>query len=146
MTINKVILIGRIARAPEVKETKSGGAIASVSLATSKKAKDGTEVTEWHNVVFFNRSAEIAAQYLDKGSQIYVEGSLRYREYEKDGVSRKVAEIVCDQLKMLGGRSDRQQSAPAQTHAQPQTQAPARKRIDILSEATAAVQAEDFPF
>lgn len=121
-SVNKVILLGRIARAPEVKETKSGIQTASVSLATSKKAKDGTEVTEWHNVVFFNRLAEVAGQYLDKGSQIYVEGSIRTREWEKDGVKRKTTEIVADQMQMLGGRSDRQQSAPTHRQAQHQQQ------------------------
>lgn len=116
-SVNKVILMGNLGRDPELKQTKSGIATASASLATTKRAKDGQDVTEWHNLQFFGRTAEIVAQYCTKGSSIYVEGSLRYREWEKDGVKRKTTEIVVDTLQFVGGKSaasNHQHGAPAQ--------------------------------
>lgn len=124
-SVNKVILMGNLGRDPELKQTKSGLATASASLATTKRAKDGQDVTEWHNLSFFGRTAEIVAQYCTKGSSIYVEGSLRYREWEKDGIKRKTTEIVVDNLQLIGGKSsagNHQQSAPAQRQQQHQHQ------------------------
>ena len=107
--VNKVILVGNLGADPEVKHMQSGGAVATVSLATTDHWKDrGTgekqERTEWHHVVFFNRLAEIAGEYLRKGSQIYVEGSLRTRKWQgKDGQDRYTTEIIASEMQMLGG-------------------------------------------
>jgi len=112
--VNKVILIGNLGKDPEVRYMPSGGAVANVTLATSENWKDRQtgetqERTEWHNVVFFNRLAEIAGEYLKKGSKIYVEGSLRTRKWQdKNGQDRYTTEIVAADMQMLdspaGGR------------------------------------------
>lgn len=108
--VNKVILIGNLGRDPEVRYMPSGSAVASVTLATSeswkdKQTGDQQERTEWHNVAFFGRLAEIAGEYLKKGMQVYVEGSLRTRKWQdKNGVDRYTTEIVASDMQMLGGR------------------------------------------
>ena len=108
--INKVILVGNIGKDPEVRYTASGSAITNISIATSESWRDKTsgeqqERTEWHKVVFFNRLAEIAGEYLKKGSQVYVEGSLRTRKWQdKEGQDRYTTEIVANEMQMLGGR------------------------------------------
>lgn len=108
--INKVILVGTLGRDPEVKYMPSGGAITNVSIATSEQWKDKQsgekkEITEWHRVVFFNRLAEIAGEYLRKGQQVYIEGKLRTRKWQgQDGQDRYTTEIVADDMQMLGGR------------------------------------------
>ena len=108
--INKVILVGNIGQDPEVKYLPSGGAVANVSLATSESWKDKQsgevkERTEWHNVTFYQRLAEIVGEYLKKGSQIYVEGSLRTRKWQdKNGQDRYTTEIIASDMQMLGGR------------------------------------------
>lgn len=108
--VNKVILIGNLGRDPEVRYMPSGSAVANVTLATSENWKDKQtgerqERTEWHNVVFFNRLAEIAGEYLKKGSQVYVEGSLRTRKWQdKNGQDRYTTEIIVSEMQMLGGR------------------------------------------
>lgn len=108
--INKVILIGNLGKDPEVRYMPSGAAVANVTLATTENWKDrqsgeNQERTEWHNVVFFNRLAEIAGEYLRKGSQVYVEGSLRTRKWQdKNGQDRYTTEIVASEMQMLGGR------------------------------------------
>jgi single-strand DNA-binding protein len=108
-SVNKVILVGNLGRDPEVRYMPSGDAIANLSVATTDtwKGKDGErqEATEWHRVVFFGRQAEICGQYLKKGSQIYVEGSLRTRKYQdKEGQDRYTTEIRGDRMQMLGAR------------------------------------------
>lgn len=108
--INKVILVGTLGRDPEVKYMPSGGAITNVTLATNDSYKDKNtgekkEITEWHRIVFFNRLAEIAGEYLRKGQQVYVEGSLRTRKWQgQDGQDRYTTEIVANEMQMLGGR------------------------------------------
>ena len=108
--VNKVILVGNLGRDPEVRYMPSGSAVANVTLATTESWKDKQtgekqERTEWHNVVFFNRLAEIAGEYLKKGSQVYVEGSLRTRKWQdKNGNDRYTTEIVASEMQMLGGR------------------------------------------
>jgi single-strand DNA-binding protein len=109
--INKVILVGNLGQDPEVKYMPSGGAVCNVSLATTDSWKDKTsgerqERTEWHRVVFFHRLAEIAGEYLRKGSQVYVEGRLQTRKWQdKDGQERYTTEIIASEMQMLGGRS-----------------------------------------
>lgn len=109
-SINKVILIGNLGRDPEVRYTPSGAAICNVTIATSRNWKDKTsgermEETEWHRVVFYDRLAEIAGEYLKKGRSVYVEGRLKTRKWQdKDGVEKYTTEIIADQMQMLGGR------------------------------------------
>ena len=109
--INKVILIGNLGRDPEIRYTTSGSAVANVTMATSESWKDKTtgetqERTEWHRIVFFNRLAEIAGEYLKKGSKVYIEGSLRTRKWQgQDGQDRWTTEIVANEMQMLDSRS-----------------------------------------
>ena len=116
-SINKVILVGNLGRDPEVRYTADNNAIANVSIATTDRYKDKAtgeqkEITEWHRVVFFNRLGEIAAEYLKKGSQVYIEGKLRTRKWtDKDGAEKYSTEIIADQLQMLGGRGSEATSA-----------------------------------
>ncbi len=108
--INKVILIGNLGRDPETRYMPSGGAVTNITVATSETWKDKNtgqdqERTEWHRVVFFNRLAEIAGEYLRKGSKVYVEGSLRTRKWQgQDGQDRYTTEIVANEMQMLDSR------------------------------------------
>ncbi|CAN7204642.1 single-stranded DNA-binding protein [Pseudorhodoferax sp. LjRoot39] len=109
-SVNKVIIVGNLGRDPETRTFPSGGQVCNVRIATTDRWKDKQsgemrEITEWHNVVFNDRLAEIANQYLRKGSQVYVEGSLRTRKWtDKDGNERYTTEIRADQMQMLGSR------------------------------------------
>lgn len=109
-SVNKVIIIGNLGRDPEIRYMPSGDAIANLAVATTDTWKDKTtgekkEQTEWHRISFFGRTAEVAGQYLKKGSAVYVEGSLRTRKYtDKDGVEKYATEIRGDTLQMLGSR------------------------------------------
>jgi single-strand DNA-binding protein len=107
--INKVILVGNLGNDPETKYTQGGMAVTTISLATTsaRKDKDGQlqERTEWHRVKFFGKLGEIAGEYLRKGSQVYVEGSIRYDKFTgQDGVEKYFTDIVADEMQMLGGR------------------------------------------
>lgn len=109
--INKVILVGNLGRNPEVHTASSGNIVTQLSLATSHRVKqtDGSygDEVEWHRVVCFGKTAEIARDYLSKGRQIYVEGRLRTRKYQdKNGVEKYLTEVICEQLKMLGRKDD----------------------------------------
>jgi single-strand DNA-binding protein len=120
--VNKVILIGNLGRDPEVRYSPNGQAVANVTLATSESWKDKNtgdkqEKTEWHRVVFWGKLAEIAGEYLKKGSQIYIEGRLQTRKWQdKDGNERYTTEIVANEMQMLGSRQG--QGAPAADFAQ----------------------------
>ena len=109
-SVNKVILIGNLGRDPEVRYAPSGAAICNVTIATSRQWKDKTsgerqEETEWHRVVFYDRLAEIAGEYLKKGRPVYVEGRLKTRKWtDKDGVEKYTTEVIADQMQLLGGR------------------------------------------
>jgi single-strand DNA-binding protein len=107
--INKVILVGNVGQDPETRYMPNGGAVTNLSIATSETWKDKNsgeqqERTEWHRVVFYQRLAEIVAEYVKKGSKIYVEGSLRTRSWEQDGVKRYATEIIANEMQMLDGR------------------------------------------
>ena len=107
--VNKVILVGNLGKDPEVRHLESGVPVASFSVATSESYNDKTSgerktVTEWHNVVLWRGLAEVAEKYLHKGDQVYIEGKLRTRQWEKDGVTRYSTEIIGDNMTMLGGR------------------------------------------
>ena len=110
--INKVILVGNLGQDPEVRYTGSGAAVANISIATSERWKDKQsgemkDVTEWHRVVLFSRLAEIAGEYLKRGSKVYLEGKLRTRKWQDaQGVDRTTTEILADNLQMLDRRGD----------------------------------------
>jgi len=146
--VNKVILVGNLGADPETRYTASGSAITNIRIATSESWKDkqtgeNQERTEWHRVVFFNRLAEIAGEYLRKGSQVYVEGTLRTRKWQdQSGQDRYSTEVVANEMQMLGSRGgdsfDRpnqatqatqgsgfRESQPQQQAAQPQAAQPA---------------------
>ena len=110
MSVNKVILIGRLGKDPETRYMTSGEAVTNATLATSENWKDKSgekqEKTEWHNLVFYRRLAEIAGEYMKKGSQIFVEGKLQTRKWQdKEGKDRYTTEIVVNEMTMLGGKS-----------------------------------------
>jgi len=128
--VNKVILVGTCGKDPETRYMPSGGAITSVSVATNESWKDKQtgqkqERTEWHNITFFGRLAEIAGEYLKKGSQVYIEGSLRTEKWQdKQGQDRYTTKVIANEMQMLGGRpgggGGGDFSAPAQQQSQPQ--------------------------
>ena len=138
--INKVILVGNVGIDPEVRTLETGVKVARVRLATSERifnrqTNETTEHTEWHTVTLWRGLAEVADKYVRRGSQLYIEGSLRTREWERDGVKHYATEIVADEMKLLGRRQDGapqqpQQSAyqqPAQpSYQQPMYQQPAQ--------------------
>jgi single-strand DNA-binding protein len=115
-SVNKVILIGGLTRDPEVRFMPNGEAVANFSIATNEtwKDKSGTkqEKTEYHNLVAYRKLAEIIGEYCKKGGQVYIEGKLQTRKWEKDGVTRHTTEVIADTLQMLGGKGERQE-APA---------------------------------
>jgi len=144
-SVNKVILVGNLGRDPEVRYAPSGSAICNVTIATSRNWKDKTsgerqEETEWHRVVFYDRLAEIAGEYLKKGRPVYVEGRLKTRKWtDKDGVEKYTTEIIAQEMQLLGSRdggggsggmpdegSTAPRSAPAARSAAPATK-PAAK-------------------
>ena len=136
--INKVILVGNLGNDPDVRYTANGAAVSNISIATSESWKDKesgeqVEKTEWHRVVFFGKLAEIVAEYLKKGSQVYVEGRLQTRKWQdKEGNDKYTTEIVANEMQMLGGKPggggnyENQQSASAP----PTAEAPSAKKPD----------------
>jgi single-strand DNA-binding protein len=120
MSVNKVILVGRLGRDPETRYTGSGQAVANFTLATDSAYKDRAgerqKRTEWHRIVAWGKLAEICQQYLKKGAQVYIEGRLQTREWEdKSGQKRSTTEIVASDMRMLGSRSDSAAAAGAGT-------------------------------
>lgn len=114
-SINKVILIGNLGQDPEVRYTSTGVAVATFSLATNESYKDQDgnvqDKTQWHNIVAWRKLAEICGEYLKKGSRIYIEGKIQYRQYDdKNGIKRYVTEIVADQMMMLDSKGATQNS------------------------------------
>lgn len=131
--VNKVILVGTCGQDPEVRYLPNGNAVTNLSLATSEKWTDKqtgqkVEKTEWHRVSLFGKVAEIAGEYLRKGSQVYIEGKLQTREWEKDGIKRYTTEIVVDMqgtMQLLGGRPQQDDQQGGGNHQQaPRQQAP----------------------
>ncbi|MCD6027476.1 MAG: ssb [Solimicrobium sp.] len=163
-SVNKVIILGNLGRDPETRYMPSGDAMTTISIATTDTWKDKTtgekkDTTEWHRVVFFGKLAEIAGQYLKKGSAVYVEGSLRTRKYtDKDGIEKYATDIRADTMQMLGGRPgstgmdnnyDAQHgmhnSAPAVPHQGMATQSP--PATPSRAAATfASMEDDDIPF
>lgn len=124
-SVNKVIIVGHLGRDPEMRHLPSGEAVANFSVATSESWKDKAtgekqERTEWHRVNFFGKTAEVAGQYLKKGSLVYVEGSLQTRKWtDKEGVEKFTTEIRGDRLQMLGGKGERQDNEREPAQAKP---------------------------
>ena len=167
--VNKVIIVGNCGQDPETRFMPSGGAVTNLSLATSESWKDKNtgdqqERTEWHRVVFFNRLAEIAGEYVKKGSKLYIEGSLRTRKWQgQDGQDRYTTEIVASEMQMLDSRGGQQsgdydqsqgsyqQSAPqAQQQSAPQQQQSAPQQSAPQQQSTPQQQGgpfdDDIPF
>ena len=150
-SVNKVILVGNLGRDPETRYTTSGDAVTNIRLATTDTWKDKSgekqERTEWHNIVFYGRQAEIAGEYLKKGRQIYVEGRLQTRKWQdKEGQDRYTTEIIADRMQMLGSREGGGSAATAEpvervAGAEPRgggKAQPAKKSVDDLD--------DDIPF
>jgi len=117
--VNKVILVGNLGKDPEVRNLENGATVANFTMATSETYKDKTTgekkvITEWHNVVLWRGLADIAAKYLHKGDQVYIEGKLRTRSWEKEGVTRYTTEIVGDNMTLLGSRPGGERAAAPQ--------------------------------
>ena len=139
--INKVILVGHLGQDPEIKYTQSGMVIILISLATTsiRKGKDNNtqERTEWHRVVFFGKLAEIAGEYLHKGSQIYLEGELRYDKYtDKGGIEKYSTDIIANEMQMLGGngRDDNRQPTSVYRQRQPNQHNPSSQQSNQRAE------------
>ena len=121
--INKVILVGNLGNDPEIRYTPNGSAVTTLNLATSnawrdKQSGEMQERTEWHRVVFFNRLAEIAGDFLKKGSKVYVEGNLRTRKWQdKNGNDRFTTEIIANEMQMLDNRNSNQKNAQSENEA-----------------------------
>ena len=147
MSLNKVILIGRLGRDPEVRYMPNGEAVCNFSVATSESWKDQSgqrqERIEWHNITMYRRLAEIAGQYLKKGSQVYLEGRIQSRKYQgKDGIERTAYDIIANEMKMLGGSNNDGQSAQAETPTPPHRQAPATPSAPV----DGSDESDDIPF
>ncbi len=152
MSVNKAILVGRLGKDPETRYMTNGEAVTNVSLATSENYKDKNgekqERTEWHNLVFYRRLAEIAGEYLKKGSQIYVEGRIQTRKWQdKEGKDRYTTEIIVNEMKMLGSKAgggsfevmdEGSSPAPARSAPSARPAAPAKSNFDNFD--------DDIPF
>jgi single-strand DNA-binding protein len=136
--VNKVILIGNVGKDPEVRYTPNGSAICNISVATTRSWKDKTsgekqEETEWSRVVFYDRLAEIAGEYLKRGRSVYLEGRLKTRKWQnKEGHDVYTTEIIAHEMQMLGGRDDAQQSARPAPAAAPKASAKASTGFDDM--------------
>lgn len=136
-SVNKAIIVGHLGRDPEMRYLPSGDAVASLAVATSERWKDKSsgemrEETEWHRVSFFGKLAEIAGQYLKKGSQVYIEGSIKTRKYtDKDGAEKYATEIRGASMTMLGARQDGEQQQRPQQKPQQRQQAQQKPAADF---------------
>ena len=147
MSLNKVILIGRLGRDPETRYMPNGEAVCNFSVATSESWKDQSgqrqERIEWHNITMYRRLAEIAGQYLKKGSQVYLEGRIQSRKYQgKDGIERTAYDIIVNEMKMLGGVNSEQQAQPAQG----ETPTPPRRQAPVAPAAPVDDESDGIPF
>ena len=152
-SVNKVILVGRLGKDPELKYTPSGAPVAKFSLATDESFKDKTgekqEHTEWHNIVAWNKLAEICGEYLTKGKLIYIEGSIRSRQWQdQSGNKRTSYEIIANQMQMLGSRSDSERAGGAMNRPAPERPAPAipSPAAEPIAPSESEISDEDIPF
>ncbi|EKD74648.1 MAG: Single-stranded DNA-binding protein [uncultured bacterium] len=148
--INKVILIGNLGADPEVRYMPSGGAVSTISLATSetwkdKQTGDPQEKTEWHRIVFFNRLAEIAGEYLRKGSKVFVEGRLQTRKWQdKTGQDRYTTEIVANEMQMLDARGANNNAQAASTNNS--TESYSQENIPAMESSASQSLDDEIPF
>ena len=131
MSVNKVILVGRLGKDPETRYMTNGEAVTNATLATSENWKDKSgekqEKTEWHNLVFYRRLAEVAGEYLKKGAQVYIEGKIQTRKYQtKEGQERYITEIIVNEMQMLGSKSGGAGSFEVVENQSSSSSAPAR--------------------
>ena len=158
-SVNKVILMGNLGRDPEVRYSPDGAAVCNVSIATTSSWKDKTsgerrEETEWHRVVFYNRLAEIAGEYLRKGRPVYVEGRIKTRKWQnKEGVDQYTTEVVADNMQLLGGRESGEGGAAAggeggsgAPRPAARAQQAARPAAPVAGGANLSVMDDDIPF
>ena len=151
-SVNKVILIGNLGRDPEVRYMPSGDAVANISIATTETWKDKNgekqEKTEWHRVAMFGKTAEIAGEYLKKGSQAYIEGRLETRKWtDKEGQERTTTEVRADRMQMLGSRSGgSERMAPPEDDAPRAAAAPAKKSGGAAKGSSLEDLEDDIPF
>lgn len=138
-SVNKVTLIGAVGRDPEIRYTQAGMAIASFSLATGKKNKDKEEVTQWHNIVAFQKTAELVEQYVRKGSRLYIEGEIQYQQYEKDGENRLITKIVINDMSFLSDGGNQASTQGKQTASGRNTSRPAPAPVEEFEDS-------DIPF
>jgi len=111
--MNKIMLIGRLGKDPELRYTPAGTAVAKFTLATNRRKRNGEEQPpDWHRITVWSRLAEICAQYLTKGRQVMIQGRLEYGSYEKDGVKHYTTDIIAEDMEMLGGRGERDPGGP----------------------------------
>ena len=145
--VNKVILVGRLGKDPEVRHLESGAAVANFSIATSETYKDKQgnkqETTEWHNIVLWRGLAEIAEKYLTKGNLVYIEGKLKTRNWQdKDGNTRYTTEVVGDNMTMLGSKNDGDNSSSnANQSARSNTSNQAAEKVELEKD-----ESDDLPF
>lgn len=135
-SVNHVVLLGRCGKQVELKTIGNGNSVANFSIATSEVYKDKTsgerkETTEWHNCVAWNQLAEIASKYLHKGDNVYVEGKMKTRSWEKDGVTRYITEILLDKIVLLGGKKSDDSQSSGNTQPQPSQSANSSYSDDI---------------
>ncbi len=146
MSINKAILVGNVGRDPEVRYLDKNVAVANFTMATTERGytmQNGNQVpdrTEWHNVVAWRGLAELAEKYIRKGTQLYVEGKIQTRSWEKDGVKRYTTEIIAETIQLLGKRSDQNDSAPISPVSVTENDAPKASDIPLTNET------DDLPF
>lgn len=149
--INKVILVGNVGVDPEVRTLETGVKVARVRLATSERifnrqTNETTEHTEWHTVTLWRGLADVADKYVRRGSQLYIEGSLRTREWERDGVKHYATEIVADEMKLLGRRPDNApQQAQQPSYQQPSYQQPSYQQPSYQQPAQPSYQPQPQP-
>ena len=131
MSVNKIILVARLGQKPEQRASNSGNAFTTFSVATNerKKGQDGEweDHTEWHNIICFGRTAELCAQYLDKGRQVYIEGRIQTRKYDKDGVTHYRTEIVAQSVDFIGSKDDAQPTQHVKSRDIPMQNSPPKR-------------------
>lgn len=145
-SVNKAILIGNVGKDPELRTTTSGASVVSFSLATSRKWTDKngnkTEETQWHNIVAWNKLAEIIQKYVQKGTKLYISGEIRYEKYEKDGETKYITKIVANEMQMLSSKNASGATVNRVPEAAPAPSAP----VDPMSPGSAEDWDDNIPF
>lgn len=150
MALNKVLLIGNVGKDPEIRHLESGASVATFSLATTERYKDrngeAVEQTEWHSIVAWSKLADLAENYIVKGSQLYIEGRIRSRKYtNQSGEERYVTEIVADGIQLLGKKEGQQRESGIKPIERPAPQ-PERRQAPAPQPQQATLDIDDLPF